>query len=42
LVDCLSLFVRSDSAPENPTKIIRNPNFMREAARIRRQWQTQA
>jgi SAM-dependent methyltransferase len=42
LIDCLSLFVRSDSAPENPTKIIRNPNFMREAARIRRQWQTQA
>ena len=41
LIDCLSLFVRSDSAPENPTKIIRNPNFMREAARIRRQWQTQ-
>jgi SAM-dependent methyltransferase len=42
LIDCLSMFVRSDSAPENPTKIIRNPNFMREAARIRRQWQTQA
>jgi len=42
LIDCLSLFVRSDSAPENPAKIIRNPNFMREAARIRRQWQTQA
>jgi hypothetical protein len=41
LIDCLSLFVRSDSAPESPTKIIRNPNFMREAARIRRQWQTQ-
>jgi hypothetical protein len=41
LIDCFSLFVRSDSAPENPTKIIRNPNFMREAARIRRQWQTQ-
>ena len=40
LIDCLSLFVRTDSAPENPTKIIRNPNFMREAARIRRQWQT--
>ena len=37
LIDCLSLFVRTDSAPENPTKIIRNPNFMREAARIRRQ-----
>ena len=37
LIDCLSLFVRSDSAPVNPTKVIRNPNFMREAARIRRQ-----
>jgi SAM-dependent methyltransferase len=37
LIDCLSLFVRSDSAQENPTKIIRNPNFMREAARIRRE-----
>jgi len=42
LIDCLSLFVRSDSAPESPAKIIRNPNFMREAARIRRQWQTHA
>jgi SAM-dependent methyltransferase len=41
LIDCLSLFVRSDSASESPTKTIRNPNFMREAARIRRQWQTQ-
>jgi hypothetical protein len=38
LIDCLSLFVRSDSAPQNPTKIVRNPNFMREAARIRKQW----
>jgi hypothetical protein len=42
LIDCLSLFVRSDSAPESPAKIIRNPNFMREAARIRRQWQQRA
>jgi SAM-dependent methyltransferase len=40
LIDCLSLFVRMDSAPKDATKIIRNPNFMREAARIRRQWQT--
>jgi SAM-dependent methyltransferase len=38
LIDCLSLFVRSDSAPQEPTRIIRNPNFMREAARIRRAW----
>jgi ubiquinone/menaquinone biosynthesis C-methylase UbiE len=36
LIDCLSMFVRIDSAKENATKIIRNPNFMREAARIRR------
>jgi hypothetical protein len=42
LIDCLSLFVRSDSAPESPAKIIRNPNFMREAGRIRRQWQRSA
>jgi hypothetical protein len=41
LIDCLSFFVRSGSSPQNPTKIIRNPNFMREAARIRRQWRTQ-
>ena len=39
LIDCLSLFVRSDSAEGNPTKSIRNPNFMREAARIRRESQ---
>ena len=38
LIDCLSLFERSDSAPQNATKIVRNPNFMREAARIRRRW----
>jgi SAM-dependent methyltransferase len=37
LIDCLSLFVRSDFAPQNPTQIIQNPKFMREAARIRRQ-----
>jgi hypothetical protein len=42
LIDCLSLFVRSDSAPQEPTRIIRNPNFMREAARLRRQWRSQA
>ena len=35
LIDCLSLFVRSDSSDPNATKIIRNPNFMREAAQIR-------
>jgi hypothetical protein len=36
LIDCLSLFARTDSAPQESTRIIRNPNFMREAARIRR------
>jgi hypothetical protein len=34
--------VRSDSTEQKVTKIIRNPNFMREARRIRRQWRTQA
>ncbi len=40
LIDCLTLFVRSDAAQQNATKVVRNPNFMREAARVRRQWQT--
>jgi SAM-dependent methyltransferase len=35
LIDCFSLFTRSDPAKEKPTRIIRNPNFMREAALIR-------
>ena len=35
LIDCLSLFVRSNSSQQEPTRIIRNPNFMGEAARIR-------
>jgi SAM-dependent methyltransferase len=39
LIDCLSTFVRTDSAPVESPKIIRNPNFMGEADRIRRQWQ---
>jgi len=39
LIDCLSLFVRSDSVPVSSPKIVRNPNFMREANRIRREWQ---
>jgi hypothetical protein len=38
LIDCLTLFVRSDSARQEPTRIIRNPKFVREAARIRRDW----
>src|SRR6266478_6247251 len=35
LIDCFTLFVRSDAAQQKSTKIIRNPNFMREAALIR-------
>jgi len=35
LIDCLSLFVRSDSSRQQATQVICNPNFMREAARIR-------
>jgi SAM-dependent methyltransferase len=38
LIDCLSFFVRSDSTERRSTKVVRNPHFMREAARIRRQW----
>jgi hypothetical protein len=41
LIDCLSLFVRTDSGEQTPTKVIRNPGFMREAARIRRAWRRQ-
>ena len=36
LIDCFSFFVRDRSQQTRPTEIIRNPNFMREAARIRR------
>jgi len=35
LIDCFSLFVRSDAPTEMTTRVIRNPHFMREAARIR-------
>jgi hypothetical protein len=38
LIDCLSLFERVGSTENTSTKIVRNPGFMREAARIRRQW----
>jgi SAM-dependent methyltransferase len=34
LIDCFSTFVRNVADPE-PTRITRNPNFMREAKRIR-------
>jgi hypothetical protein len=35
------LFERGGSTENTSTKIVRNPGFMREAARIRRQWRTQ-
>ncbi len=36
LIDCFSLLTQSsDSATEKPTRIMRNPKFMREAAYIR-------
>ncbi len=35
LIDCFSLFVRNGSKVQGPTRVVRNPNFMREAARIR-------
>jgi len=35
LIDCFSLLTRSDPAKEKPTRITRNPKFMREAALIR-------
>jgi hypothetical protein len=41
LIDCLSLFERIDATEQKFTTVIRNPNFMREAARIRRQWRRQ-
>lgn len=37
LIDCFSLFVRSDAKANEPTRVIRNPDFMREAEGIRRQ-----
>ncbi len=36
LIDCFSWFERDVTQQAQPTEIIRNPNFMREAARIRR------
>ena len=36
LIDCFSLFTRSASDDRQPFQITRNPNFMREAALIRR------
>jgi len=42
LIDCLTLFERSDTAPHDATKVIRNPNFMREATQIRWQWRSRS
>ena len=42
LIDCLTLFVRSDAAQQEVTRIIRNPNFMREAAHIRAKSRTRS
>jgi hypothetical protein len=39
LIDCLSLFERNPSNEQATTEIVRNPNFMREAAQIRRRSQ---
>jgi hypothetical protein len=35
LIDCFSIIARADRAGPIPTHVIRNPNFMREAAEIR-------
>ena len=40
LIDCFSLFVRDGSEAQRATRVWRNPNFMREAAQIRRSAQS--
>ena len=40
LIDCFSLFVRDGSEAQSTTRVWRNPNFMREAAQIRRSAQS--
>jgi SAM-dependent methyltransferase len=35
LIDCFSIIMRSDTSEQPPTRTVRNPNFMREAAEIR-------
>ena len=37
LIDCFSWFRRDEAARDQPTEIIRNPHFMREAAAVRQQ-----
>ena len=34
LIDCLSVVARPGSAHDRPTEVVRNPDFMREAARL--------
>ena len=41
LIDCFSSFTRADPSKQKPTHIIRNRNFMREAALIRAKSQSQ-
>jgi hypothetical protein len=36
MIDCFSLFTRADSVWARPNRVIENPNFMREAAFIKR------
>lgn len=40
LIDCFSHFVRVGPTPGAPTQVVRNPDFMREVARIRRATQS--
>lgn len=35
LIDCFSVIIRGDTSGQTPTRIVRNRNFMREAAEIR-------
>jgi len=36
LIDCFSWFKRAQGSVDEPTEVVRNPNFMREAALVRR------
>jgi len=35
LIDCLSIIEKSENSRDTATRVVRNPNFMREAAQIR-------
>jgi hypothetical protein len=39
LIDCFSLFICNGTEAKSPTRVVRNPKFMREAAQIRRSLQ---